>query len=373
MEPQRYIGMMSGTSLDGIDAVVLEVNEHSCRITHTAGSRFPDKLRAELSELIRANQDIPLEDMVDLHIALAGCYAEAVNTLLEKANLSATEVAAVGNHGQTVRHCPDANPPYSLQLGDPQRLADLTGITVVGNFRQADLDLGGQGAPLVPAFHNAVFAKQAESRAAVNIGGIANITLLPEDGAITGFDTGPGNTLMDEWTYRHHQRPYDYEGQWAASGQVNPLLLAQLASDLWLQSPPPKSTGREYFNLQWLDTILNRLGMHISPADVQATLCELTAATIAKALLNQNTPTTVAVCGGGAHNLQLMRRLRAMLPEAELTTTADWGIDPDWVEAAAFAWLADARLKGVAGNVPSVTGASGATLLGDVFQPANRA
>jgi len=368
MEPQLFIGMMSGTSLDGIDAVILDGDTNTV-ISSRAGN-FPADIHDELYQLITSGKDLRLDDAKELHDKLAHVYADNIEQLLAAADISSSRITAIGNHGQTVCHRPDANPPWTLQLGNPQLLANLTGIPVVGDFRSADIGLGGQGAPLVPAFHKAAFTKQGLHQVIVNIGGIANITLIDANGNVSGCDTGPGNTLLDEWCKLHLNQSFDADGQWAASGSVSTQLLEKLLADPWLQLAPPKSTGREYFNMVWLDKVLSSVDEIPEPADIQATLCELTARSISDAIVrNGQKPETVAVCGGGARNRQLMHRISAHLPDSVVCDTSVYGIEPEWVEAAAFAWLAKARLNERPGNIPAVTGASGETLLGDIFKP----
>jgi anhydro-N-acetylmuramic acid kinase len=274
-------------------------------------------------------------------------------------------------HGQTIHHAPEAPQPYSLQIGNPARIALRTGIEVIADFRRADIEAGGQGAPLVPAFHKSVFAERDEDRGVLNIGGIANVTILPCDPAraVTGFDTGPGNTLMDQWAQHHLGTDMDLDGNRARQGEVDKPLLQALLSDPWFRRFPPKSTGREHFNLSWLEASLLERGT--SPADVQATLCELTARSIADAVGQHAAGTRrLLVCGGGVHNSRLLERLSAFLPALAVESTAAPGIDPDWVEAAAFAWLARRHLQGKAGNIPEVTGAARAVVLGARFRPA---
>jgi anhydro-N-acetylmuramic acid kinase len=272
-------------------------------------------------------------------------------------------VRAIGSHGQTLLHRPRAHTPFTLQIGDPNRIAERTGIDVVADFRRRDLAAGGEAAPLVPAFHAAAFGVRGEARAVVNIGGIGNVTLLHADGRVSGFDTGPGNCLMDLWVQEHRGKPYDDAGQFAASGNVDPALLELLLQEPYLALPPPKSTGRELFNRPWLRKALARRTAPI--ADVQATLCEFTAATIASGMTAKGfAPTELLVCGGGAFNGELMRRLAARLPGVTVRHTGSAGIAPDQVEAAMCAWLAHQFLAGRPGNLVAVTGARGPRVLG---------
>lgn len=362
-EVERYVGLMSGTSLDGVDAVLAEIGQGGRpRTVRTHYQPYPDALRSELLALHAPQPD-------EIHLAacaantLARLYAEATRALLE--GVDPASVRAVGCHGQTLRHRPADG--YTLQIGNAALLAELTGITVVADFRSRDIAAGGQGAPLVPAFHAQVLSNPGVHRVIVNIGGIANITELPPGGAVRGWDTGPGNMLLDAWIKRHQGKHYDRDGVWAASGRVHPDLLAALTGHPYLLLPPPKSAGREQFNLEWLDGVLASLGAAVDPADVQATLLELTVASLADSVSREcGNARELYVCGGGAHNGALMRRLGACLPGLSVATTSALGIDPDWVEALAFAWLARQTLHHAPGNLPSVTGARGERILGAI-------
>ncbi len=368
---EMFVGLMSGTSLDGIDVVAVRLaNDTPPELVSTRQHPLPAELRDELASLTRPGPD-ELQRMARADVLLGRELARAVNALLKDTGIAADSVKAIGSHGQTLRHNPGGDTPTSLQIGDPNIIAEETGITTVADFRRGDMAAGGQGAPLVPAFHRAVFARPGEHRAILNIGGIANLTLLPADPAapVTGFDTGPGNGLMDAWIRRHRNRPYDKDGEWAASGQVHPELLAALLDDPYFSKPAPRSTGRDHFHLDWATARWPGLEQ-IAPADVMATFLELTAVTIRDALL-ATVPGTerLLVCGGGVHNRQLMERLQALLPEVTVSSTAEAGLDPDWIEAMAFAWLARQRLLGLPGNVPSVTGATHPVVLGCVYHP----
>lgn len=369
MAEALYIGLMSGTSMDGIDAALVAIDDQSCAIKATVSPAYPDLLRQRLQRLVEPPHKTDLAHIGGLHTAVAHAFAAAVNDLLTLSGLRAADIVALGSHGQTVFHRPGTDEPFSMQLGDPGTLAVLTGITVVADFRNADLALGGQGAPLVPAFHRWVFGSPGTDRAVVNIGGIANVTLLHADGTTTGFDTGPGNGLLDLWCNQHRSRPFDESGQWAASGSADSGLLKQMRADPYFRSSPPKSTGREYFNVNWLRAQLERYPSSPCAENIQATLSELTALEIAAAIKANPKCTDIAVCGGGAYNLDLMQRLRNSLPGCTVDTTARLGIDPSWVESAAFAWLAQQRLLGKPTNVPAVTGASRPVCLGGIFLP----
>jgi anhydro-N-acetylmuramic acid kinase len=361
-----YIGLMSGTSMDGIDAAIVRFADAGMDLLAARSLPYPERLR---EQLLAARRDAGLRTAADvprLDRAVGECFRDAARTVLDAAGVDPAHIVAIGSHGQTLRHEPCRDNPFTLQIGDPEVIVKGTGITTVADFRSADIALGGQGAPLAPAFHEWLFRRRGRPRAVLNIGGIANITLLPGDGApTTGFDTGPGNTLMDAWIRRHKAEPYDRDGAWAGSGTVDRGLLDRLLADPYFHSPPPKSTGFEYFNLEWLDA----MGAEsLDPVAVQTTLCELTARTIANAIAG--VAAEVFVCGGGVHNLQLMHRLRAALGDIPVQTTATAGLDPDWVEAAAFAWLAMRTLAGLPGNLPAVTGASREAVLGTVHRTA---
>jgi anhydro-N-acetylmuramic acid kinase len=360
-----YLGLMSGTSLDGVDAVLVDL-EGQPRLLGSLHRPFAASLRTEALALHTAGQD-ELRRAAELSRDLAETYAQAVIDLLAQARTSPQTVAAIGCHGQTVRHCPSEG--YSIQLNNPALLAERTGIAVVADFRSRDIAAGGQGAPLVPAFHARCFGHTSLNRVVVNIGGIANITRLPaasaEGSTFLGFDTGPGNMLLDAWIGRQNGSAFDDGGAFAASGKVNEGLLARFLSDAYFSAPPPKSTGRDRFNMEWL------LGHRIEAyrvADVQATLAELTARSIAGAISGYCPESEeIYVCGGGAHNTHLMARISACLPGRRVDTTQALGIAPGWVEAMAFAWLAQQTMEGQPGNLPSATGAKGPRVLGAVY------
>ena len=362
MTQPYFIGLMSGTSADGIDAVLVTAKGEQSELIGSHHRPMPARLREEILAFRQSGQD-ELHRLATLDVQLAEEYAAAVSALLEAAPLKATAVTAIGCHGQTLRHHPDGDTPYTLQIGDPNRLAELTGIMVVTDFRRRDVAAGGQGAPLVPAFHQARLVSTGVPTAVVNIGGIANISLVTSAGDVTGWDTGPGNTLMDGWVAQHQGEPFDRDGEWAASGAVIAPLLSALLQDPYFATRPPKSTGPEHFYLDWLAA---RLSGKEAPADVQCTLTELTVESLARALEGQHLD-VIRVCGGGARNAWLMQRLNDRLKGTPVTTTEDIGVDPEWVEAWAFAWLAEQTLAGLAGNVPAVTGAAGARVLGGIY------
>ena len=359
-----YIGLISGTSMDGIDAVLVEFGESSLQILQTRDYAYPPELRERLINAMQLPENCTVDDIGELDQRIGVCFRDAAQALLEDAGVAASAVTAIGSHGQTLRHQPDAERPFTLQIGDPTLIATGTGITTVADFRRADLAVGGQGAPLAPIFHEWLFRQSGSGRTILNIGGIANITILADDRATTGFDTGPGNTLMDAWTRKHRNETFDRNGEWAASGSVDTELLKRLLSDPFFSATPPKSTGFEQFNLEWLDAA--GAGA-IDAGDVQATLCALTAASVSNAITAFAAGTKeILVCGGGVHNAELMRRLGESMPAISLSSTATAGLDPDWVEAAAFAWLAMRRLQNLPGNLPSVTGAQRAVTLGAI-------
>ncbi len=362
MTREIYVGLMSGTSLDGVDAVLAEFGGGKPRLLASACVPFDAGLRRELLALNTTGAD-EIERAALAGNKLAGKYAAAVAEVLARSNTTKAGVRAIGCHGQTVRHRPERG--YTTQIGNAALLAELTGICVVADFRSRDVAAGGQGAPLVPAFHATVFADAAEDRVAINLGGIANLTFLPRDGGVTGFDSGPGNCLLDLWASRHLRTPHDERGGWASGGRAIPELLDRMLQDPYFVAAPPKSTGRDLFNESWLQRCLKG---DENPQAVQATLLELTARSLANAIARHCPGARrLIVCGGGAKNDALMRRLAALSAPAVLETSDRHGIDPQLVEATAFAWLARQSLDGKAGNLPSVTGARGARVLGAIY------
>jgi len=354
--------------MDGIDAVLASFTDHGATTLHAALTHpYSEPLRERLAALA-GGEPVTAAAFGTVDIEVAREFAAAVRALLKEAG-NHPALRAIGSHGQTIMHVPAAPAPFSLQLGNPATLAVLTGLPVVADFRNADMALGGQGAPLTPAFHQAVFACSEQERVVLNIGGIANLTMLPPDRPVTAFDTGPGNTLLDGWCQRHLGRPFDANGDWAADGAVDQQLLERLLADPYFQAPPPKSTGTDYFNLPWLERGLAGLEQRPAPQDVQATLAELTAVSIAHQLEQHSKARDIGICGGGVCNQDLRRRLAARLPGRQLASTLDWGIAPEWVEGAAFAWLARERIHERPGNLPAVTGASRATPLGGLWLP----
>ena len=358
-----YIGVMSGTSLDGLDIALIEQTP-AIRLIATHYIPMPESLRAELLGLCASGPDEIARSAIAQQnwVKLA---AQGIHSLLAQQKLKPADIRAIGSHGQTIRHEPTRG--FTVQIGNPALLTELTGITVVSDFRSRDVAAGGQGAPLVPAFHEALFDQSCGKRAVLNVGGFSNLSLIESDKPVAGFDCGPGNVLLDAWINAQRGENYDRDGQWAASGQVEPLLLNALLSDPFFATQGPKSTGREVFNLEWLQEHLARLPA-LPPENVQATLLELTALTIVESLQAAQTDTQeLLVCGGGAHNSVLMNRLSSLLPNTAVSSTATHGVDPDWVEAMAFAWLAHCCLEGIAANRPSVTGARGLRILGAIY------
>lgn len=369
----RYcIGLMSGTSLDGVDGVLVDFAEGTQVLWH-ASRGFDAALRAELLALNTPEGRDELHRAALAANALARSYAEVVRELLQATGLAPSQIAAIGAHGQTVRHRPQMfdGMGYTLQLNSPALLAELSGVAVVADLRSRDVAAGGQGAPLVPAFHQGVFGRPGETVLVLNIGGIANLSVLAGDGTVLGFDCGPGNALMDGWCQTHTGQPYDDGGQWAATGQVLPALLDRLLAEPFLQQPPPKSTGRDLFHADWLAGHLSASATSAAdarPAEVQATLTEFTARACASAVQRFGRGGgELLVCGGGAFNTQLMQRIAALLPGVAVDTTAARGLPPQQVEAAAFAWLARQALLGLPGNLPAVTGARGPRILGAIY------
>ena len=362
---------MSGTSLDGVDAALVDLGAPRPHLLASLFHPYPEEFRDETLALLQPGRAFGWSDVARLDHAIAEHFVSAVKGLLMSADTPPNAVRAIGSHGQTVWHAPESPEPNSLQLGDPARLAVATGIPVVADFRRSDIAAGGQGAPLVPAFHAALFHDKNETRAVLNIGGIANLTCLPAYAGIpvTGFDTGPGNLLLDAWCRKHTGEPFDRDGAWARTGRIDAALLASLLAEPYFSQPPPKSTGREHFHLDWLAA--HPRARLLPPEDVQATLVALTAHTVADALYHHcSAPVArLIVCGGGARNPVLMEALRNALPDVTVETSDDWGVPAEWMEAMAFAWLAKQRLEGRPGNLPEVTGARRAVVLGGLYMP----
>ncbi|MDG9929682.1 MULTISPECIES: anhydro-N-acetylmuramic acid kinase [unclassified Pseudomonas] len=359
----RYLGVMSGTSLDGLDIALIHQASHPALLAHHY-IPMPDTLRAELLALCSSGPDELARAAVaeQRWVELA---ADGIHALLRREGLSAGDIRAIGSHGQTVRHEPARG--FTVQIGNPALLAELTGIDVVADFRRRDVAAGGQGAPLVPAFHEALFEREDQPRAVLNVGGFSNLSLIEADQPVRGFDCGPGNVLLDAWIGKSLGEAFDRGGDWAASGQLNDALLRALLSDPYFATHGPKSTGRELFNLAWLESHL-AAQPDLAPSDVQRTLLELTARSVVDSLQQAQQGTAeLLVCGGGAHNDMLMRRLQELLPDCRVASTAARGVPPDWIEAMAFAWLAHCCLERIPANRPSVSGAKGPRILGAIY------
>jgi len=365
-----HIGLISGTSTDAVDAALVDLTPKGVELVASHSEAIPGDIAAELRTVI----DSPHIDRAmfwQLDVRVGRLFADAAMNLLAEAGVEPSRVRAIGSHGQTVYHAPDGDYPSTVQIGDPNVIAERTGITTVADLRRRDMAAGGQGAPLATAFHAAMLRSDECTRVVLNIGGIANLTLLPADAEqpVIGFDTGPGNTLMDVWIQRIRGAAIDGDGVWARSGRCHRRLLELLETDPYFALPVPKSTGRELYNLPWLDQYLARLEEMPHPEDVQRTLCELTVASVAKAIAAHAAQAReVLVCGGGVHNGFVMERLADTLRPVEVRSTESIGFDPDWVEAMTFAWLAGRTLDGLAGNLPSVTGASHPVILGAVYK-----
>lgn len=368
-----FVGLISGTSADGIDAALVRFENNHVELLLGRTYAWDESLRERLVALGQGGEAQSLDEIGTLDVQIAEAFSTATRKLLAEAGITTDQVRAVGSHGQTVRHRPEGarfngQHPFTWQLGDGNLIAERTGIATVADFRRRDVAAGGHGAPLLPALHAALLHSADEDRAVLNLGGIANFTLLPAQGLVRGFDTGPANCLLDAWCLRHTGQAYDAGGAFAAQGRVDAELLARLLDDPWFMLPPPKSTGREHFHLDWVDA---RLTGSLAPADVQATLLELSAITIADALqAHQPGTRRVLACGGGVHNPRLLAAIAGHLPDATVESTARHGVDPDFVEAMGFAWLARQTLSGLPGNLPSVSGALGPRVLGAIYPAA---
>jgi len=360
-----YVGLISGTSMDAIDAVLVDFGVSPLSLVAASATPLDAELKSRITAVIESPERASLDEIGQLDVAVARAFSTSTLELLRHAGVEPSQVAAVGSHGQTLRHRPDLPRPFTWQIGDPNTLAELTGITVVGDFRRRDVAAGGQGAPLLPVFHDQVFRSGGEDRVILNLGGIANITVLARGKEVSGFDTGPANRLLDAWISSHRGAAFDEHDAWSSTGHCDAGLLNRLLAEPYLALPPPKSTGRELFNMRWL---LDRLGREQRrPEDVQATLLEYTAATVADAVRRHALGAALYACGGGAHNSSLLAALARRLSPARVATTTALGLDPDYVEAIAFAWFARRTLAGLPSSAPSVTGARGARILGGVF------
>jgi anhydro-N-acetylmuramic acid kinase len=361
-----FLGLISGTSMDAIDAALADFDVSPLSLIAASAVPFEPELKERVAALVDAPDRVSLDEIGQIDVAVAQAFARAALELMRKAGVSAASVSAIGCHGQTLRHRTELPVPFTWQIGDPNTLVEMTGVTVVADFRRRDLAAGGQGAPLLPVFHDHVFRSDTEDRVILNLGGIANVTILKRGTVVSGFDTGPANRLLDAWISRHRPVSFDNDGVWAATGRCDPALLEDLMDEPYLRQQPPKSTGRELFNLNWLDTKLG--GLDRRPEDVQATLIEYTAATVASDVHRYAPEAAVYACGGGAHNAALLAALARRLAPNRVATTVALGLDPDYVEAIAFGWFARRTLAGLPSNAPSVTGAHGPRVLGGIYR-----
>ncbi len=362
-----YIGLMSGTSLDGVDAVLVGFDQQSPTLISSYVHPIEPNLRETLLETIHPDWKGSLADVGTLNHRLGKLFADAACSLIKHKNIDKTSISAIGSHGQTLWHQPQGKHPFSLQLGDASIIAEQTGITTIADFRSRDIAAGGQGAPLVPAFHKKLFTHANKNRVILNVGGISNITILPPKTSTlmaSGYDTGPGNGLLDAWIAKHQNASYDKNGKWAKSGVINEKILIRLLKEPYFSLTSPKSTGKELFNLSWLEIMIGDQLHKEKPENIQATLTEFSACSISD---NVTDCDELYICGGGAHNDFLIERLKHHLPTTKIDTTAKLGIDPDWMEAIAFAWLAKQAHENKTGNLPSVTGANGKRILGSIY------
>ncbi len=361
-----YVGLMSGTSMDAVDAVLVDCSTALPKIIATHTHAMSNALKTNLLQLCSAGND-EINRLGKMDKLVGDLFADATLILLQKAQISPKEVMAIGSHGQTIRHRPDLS--FTLQLGDPNIIAARTGITTVADFRRKDMAYGGQGAPLAPAFHRTVFHSNKKDRVILNIGGIANITLLKanDPSFVLGFDTGPGNTLMDAWITQQKEVSCDVDGKWAASGSLHPVLLEKLLADPYFKLAPPKSTGREKFNLDWLQKNSHPCASRNNSADIQCTMAELTATSIRDSIKNRLSQAEILVCGGGAHNIYLMKRLQSLMPQNTLALTDDFGLPTDWIEAITFAWIAKQTINKQAIDLTQITGSKQPAVLGGIY------
>lgn len=355
--------------MDAIDVALVQIDDNSLTLVGYEQYPINDDIRKAVRQLSITST---IEEISRLDNILGHLFANSVLKILKSTNLKPENITAIGNHGQTILHLPDEEPPRTLQIGDANIITYKTGITTVADFRRMDIAAGGQGAPLAPAFHVHQFSSATKHRVILNLGGMANITVLPRNNGdkVIGFDTGPGNALLDDWVQQHLGKPFDKNGLWGESGKYNESLLLDLLNDPYFAAPPPKSTGRDYFNLRWLNKILAKQQTSISPEDTQATLLKLTVTTIGLAIKKYADKTNeLIVCGGGVHNPLLIKSLQCELAGIEINSTNKYGLDPDCIEAVAFAWLAKCRMDETASSLPSVTGATSAQILGAIYSP----
>ena len=365
--PQYYIGLMSGTSINAIDAALVSLSSTHIKLIETHTETIPFPLKQAIKELCSPGFNA-IHRLGSMDTQLGRLFANTTLNLLKKTSIPRTAIQAIGSHGQTIRHEPNHEFPFSIQIADPNTIAAHTGITTIADFRRRDMAHSGQGAPLTPAFHQFLLQHLPEDQWVLNIGGVSNATHIQNNSVIAGFDTGPGNLLLDSWCEKHTGRPFDNHGEWAASGSIHPELLEHLLEHPFFKAPHPKSTGRETFHIEWLTSIIKKMPHPISPNDVQTTLVELTAQTIADSILNhQINPTTIRACGGGANNHYLIKRLSSLCKQHTVITTSSIGIEPEWVEACAFAWLAQQTLHKKTIDLNTVTGATRPSILGAIY------
>ncbi len=362
-----YVGLMSGTSMDAIDAALVKF-DRKANLKLYREYPIDNALRHQVRLI---NEKSELGHIADLDHELGHLFAKAVNDLLKEANISSEEIIAIGSHGQTILHKPNSTHKTSIQIADPNIISAETGVTTVADFRRMDMAYGGQGAPLASSFHQYQFQQEGKSLVILNIGGIANITLLPnDDSKVIGFDTGPGNGLLDDWIQLNKDKEYDKDSAWASTGKENKKLLELLLNDKYFLLTAPKSTGREYFNLKWLEGYLTKHKLDLRPEDIQATLLQLSVLSICNVIQNvANDYDEVLLCGGGAYNPAFLKLIQDLLQKTKVSTTADYGLTPDCIEAVTFAWLAKQRLENKSANIPDVTGANKAVLLGGIYSP----
>ena len=365
---ELFIGLMSGTSADSIDTVLIAISEEGIESLGTYSHPIPEKVRTSIYESVYS-KNLNLDKVNKLDMLLGEIFSEAVNKILTQENVSSKNIKAIGSHGQTIKHCPNSHEPFSLQIGNAQLLADLTGIRTISDFRSDDISAGGQGAPITPLFNGHVFSSD-NKRVIINIGGITNITILNKKTSIFGYDTGPGNCLMDSWARKNGVGNYDEGGKWANSGEVNLSLLALMLEDNYFKKPNPKSTGPDFFNLEWVENSINNSGKNLTPEDLQSTLLELTVKSLTKELkkLHIGKSDGLYFCGGGIHNEYLMKRIKKELG-LRIHTTADIGVDPDYIEATSFAWFAQQRVKGKKFDLSKITGSKKEVFLGVITEP----
>ena len=361
-----YIGLMSGTSVDGVDCVLVQFQGDQPKLIASHFEPIEPGLREDILQLC-SGENNGLELYGNTDVAIGQLFAKAALTLLANEEIERTAIRAIGSHGQTVFHHPQGDTRFTLQIGDPNSIAQLCGITTIADFRRRDMAAGGQGAPLAPVLHRNCFQSATSDRVVLNVGGIANITVLNKDGTCLAFDTGPANVLMDYWIGKHQQRNYDKNGDWAASGNIIQPLLKLLLDEPYFSKAAPKSTGRELFNGLWLEEKLHKLGQELAITNVQATLLRFTIDSIVNEIRKTSQPAEVYVCGGGAHNNAFMNGLQARLSDCSILSTAKLGIDPDWVEAIAFAWMAKQTSEGRTIDTTPFTGAAQATVLGGIY------